>query len=141
MNKNAMYGLGGLLFIVGLIFLFWMIGTMVEFQTYLNELKQEIQMYYPYNWETVWNSPQVRNAISEGYVRLFTDKAGFFLPLMIGGLICIGIGKKAGRKEPMIIDHPIKSLSEPLPQTKPQLRLIMSPREREEAMQELDNTN
>jgi hypothetical protein len=83
----------------------------------------------------------VRNAISEGYMRLFTDKAGFFLPLMIGGLICIGIGKKAERKEPIIIDHPIKSVSEPLPQTKPQLKLIMSPREREEAMQELDNTN
>jgi len=84
---------GGLLLGIGLLFLFWMIGTMIEFAGELEALKSQIQNYYPYSWEQAWNDPQVKRVISEGYSMLFTDKAIFFIPLIISGLILIGAGK------------------------------------------------
>ena len=93
-QKKTLMGVGGLLLLIGFGFLFWMIGTMVEFASELEALKHQLQLYYPFSWEQVWNSPQVQSAISQGYSMLFTDKAVFFLPLMIIGLIFIGAGKR-----------------------------------------------
>ena len=89
---------GGLLLGIGLLFLLWMFGTMIEFAGELEALKREIQMMYPPQyygdyWEQIWNNPQVQGAISGGYSMLFTDKAVFFMPLIISGLILLGVGK------------------------------------------------
>ena len=81
-QKKTCKTLGGLLLMIGLGFLFWMIGTMIEFAEELEALKRQIQMYYPYSWEQAWNDPQVQGVISEGYRMLFTDKAVFFIPLI-----------------------------------------------------------
>jgi len=92
-KKNTYMRVGGLLLGIGLLFLLWMIGTMIEFAEEIEALKRQLQMYYPYSWQQVWNDPQVQGAISQGYTMLFTDKAIFFLPLIISGLILIGVGK------------------------------------------------
>ena len=92
-QKKKFVKVGGLLFAIGLGFLLWMIGTLIEFGQELEALKLELQMYYPYSWEQAWNDPQVQGVISQGYTMLFTDKAIFFIPLIISGLILIGAGK------------------------------------------------
>jgi len=92
-QKKTLMGVGGLLLLIGFGFLFWMIGTMVEFASELEALKHQLQLYFPFSWEQAWNSPEVQSAISQGYSMLFADKAVFFLPLMIIGLIFIGAGK------------------------------------------------
>ena len=92
-KQKALYGIGGLLISVGLIFVIWMAMTMFEFQ---DDLKAELQQQEPTNWEGTWNSPEVRETIREGYMEIFVDKAIFFIPLLIGGFICVGFGKKSG---------------------------------------------
>ena len=107
-QKKTCMGVGGFLFGIGLLFLFWMISTMIEFAGELEALKSQLQYYYPYSWQQAWNDPQVQGLINEGYSRLFSDKAVFFIPLIISGLILIGAGKmmpitdiKEGRTEGM----------------------------------------
>ena len=117
-QKKACMTLGGLLLFIGLCFLLWMIGTMVEFAEELETLKRQLQMYYPYSWEQVWNDPRVQEAISEGYMTLFTDKAVFFIPLILAGLIIIRIGKKVSA---VVVKEGITEV-------------ISMPREREEAL-------
>jgi hypothetical protein len=92
-KKKTCIKVGGLLLMIGLGFLLWMIGTLIEFAGELEALKRQLQMYYPYSWEQAWNSPEVQGIISQGYSMLFADKAIFFIPLIISGLILIGAGK------------------------------------------------
>ena len=93
-QKKTLVGVGGLLLGIGLVFLLWMIGTLIEFGQELEALKLQLQMYYPYSWEQAWNDPQVQGVIIQGYTMLFTDKAIFFIPLIVSGLILIGAGKR-----------------------------------------------
>ncbi len=136
-KKKTCISVGGLLLVIGLGFLFWMIGTMIEFAEELEALKSQIQMYYPYSWERYWNDPRVQGAISEGYSMLFTDKAIFFIPLIISGLILIGAGKSMNIsviKEgiPEVITEKINT-----PETNnSSLKLNMIPLERAEALKE-----
>ncbi|MHA2008981.1 MAG: hypothetical protein ACXABO_15585 [Promethearchaeota archaeon] len=136
-QKKALMGIGGLSLLIGLCFLLWMIGTMVEFAGELEALKQQIQMYYPYSWEQAWNDPRVQRAISDGYTTLFTDKAVVFIPLIIVGLILIGAGKTTGvpRTEEELTELKSEKI-ETSPTNRPKLKLIMSPREREEALRD-----
>ena len=138
-QKKTCKAVGGLLFAIGLGFLLWMAGTMIEFAGELEALKRQIQMLYPYFWEQAWNDPQVQGAISKGYTMLFTDKAVFFIPLIISGLILIGIGKsmtitmiKEGITE--VIPDKINT-----PQTNdPKPRLNMAPKVRVEELKEYE---
>ena len=93
-QKKTYKAVGALFLVIGLVLLLWMIGTMIEFAGELETLKRQIQMLYPYYWEEAWNDPLVQGVISEGYAMLFTDKAVFFIPLIISGLILIAVGKR-----------------------------------------------
>ncbi len=61
-TKKTFVKAGGLLFGIGLLFLIWMIGTMIEFAGELEALKLQLQNLYPtyyYGnyWEEAWNDP------------------------------------------------------------------------------------
>jgi hypothetical protein len=98
-QKNVYMSVGGLMLMIGFGFLLWMISTMIEFGQELEVLKNQLQMYNPYFGGQAWDDPRVQEVIRQGYMTLFTDKAVFFIPLIITGLILIGVGKSKASAE------------------------------------------
>jgi hypothetical protein len=102
-QKKAVLGIFvGISALIGCIFLFWMVSTMVEFQTYTDSLYRElVYQYGQYTADMVWNSPEVQNVLANGYMTLFTDKAVFFIPSFIVCVVLVVVMKRMGRVKPM----------------------------------------
>jgi hypothetical protein len=86
--------IGVISILVGLIFVMWMVGTLMEFQAAIDDLHQQILYSYGSTYgEYIWNQPEVQDAIQNGYMMLIADKAVIFVPLFIIGAISLAAKK------------------------------------------------
>jgi hypothetical protein len=102
-QKKAVLGIFvGISALIGCIFLFWMISTMLEFQAYTDSLYRDlVYQYGQYTADMMWNSPEVQNVLMNGYITLFIDKAVFFIPSFIVCVVLVAVMKRTGRVKPM----------------------------------------
>lgn len=75
--------------IVAVIALVDMFSDFAEFGAYVQQLKEQIQMMYPFTWEQYWNDPLVQNTISDGYAQLARDPLMLAIPMIIIGIVLI----------------------------------------------------
>ena len=110
--------LAGICMIVAFIALIGMFSDFAEFGAYVEQLKEQIQMMYPFTWEQYWNNPLVQETISDGYAQLARDPLMLAIPMIIIGIILIVgsrvVAKKAkgssgiSQVKPITASEPIK---------------------------------
>lgn len=119
--------IAGICLIVAVIALAGMFSDFAEFGAYLEQLKAQLQMMYPFTWEQYWNDPQVQKVIADGYAQLAREPLTLAIPMFIiaGVLLVVSrvvVNKSKGSREikqvKPITPMPVKQVS-PITESEP----------------------